>query len=190
VLPSQCPPWERRTGPVRKPVTTLCLAPTGTRGIGCPLPTLLTPPTLERVLKGLHDSEIRCGVQNEPPAGGITAWIDFGSRTEKAAPGALPAATRRAACHPPELRRHRGMRRAGVPLCHNCSPPLTIEVDFHQCPWTRFLNYPLSERFFASAARLRNSAMCPRRRSVHNAGHSIVSLAHPSPLWPAPRVKE
>jgi hypothetical protein len=32
--------------------------------------------------------------------------------------------------------------------------------------------------------------MCPRRRSVHNAGHSIVSLAHPSPLWPAPRVKE
>jgi hypothetical protein len=23
-------------------------------------------------------------LQNEPPAGGITAWIDFGSRTEKA----------------------------------------------------------------------------------------------------------
>jgi hypothetical protein len=43
-----------------------------------------TPPTLERVLQGLHDSEIRCGIQNEPPAGGITAWIDFGSRTEKA----------------------------------------------------------------------------------------------------------
>jgi hypothetical protein len=37
-----------------------------------------------RVLQGLHDSEIRCGIQNEPPAGGITAWIDYGSRTEKA----------------------------------------------------------------------------------------------------------
>src|SRR5580693_8797164 len=48
------------------------------------MPTPLTPPTLERVLEGLHDSEIRCGIQNEPPAGGITAWIDFGSRTEKA----------------------------------------------------------------------------------------------------------
>ena len=35
-------------------------------------------------MQGLHDSEIRCGIQNEPPAGGITAWIDFGSRTEKA----------------------------------------------------------------------------------------------------------
>jgi hypothetical protein len=43
------------------------------------MPTLLTPPTLKRVLQG-----IRCGIQNEPPAGGITAWIDFGSRTEKA----------------------------------------------------------------------------------------------------------
>jgi hypothetical protein len=49
-----------------------------------PLPTLLTPPTLERVLQGLHDSEIRCGIHNEPPAVGITAWIDFGSRTERA----------------------------------------------------------------------------------------------------------
>ena len=29
-------------------------------------------------------SEIRCEVQNEPPAGGITAWIDFGDRAEKA----------------------------------------------------------------------------------------------------------
>ena len=48
------------------------------------MPTLLTPPTLERVLQGLHDSEIRCGIQNEPPAGGITAWIEFGSQTEKA----------------------------------------------------------------------------------------------------------
>jgi hypothetical protein len=45
---------------------------------------LLTPPSLEVVLQGLHDSEIRYGIQNEPPAGGITAWIDFGSRTEKA----------------------------------------------------------------------------------------------------------
>ena len=42
-------------------------------------------PTLKRVLQGLHNSEIRCGVQNEPPpAGGITAWIDFGDRAEKA----------------------------------------------------------------------------------------------------------
>ena len=49
-----------------------------------PMPTLLTPPSLESVLQGLHDSEIRCGIQNEPPAGGITAWIDYGSRTEKA----------------------------------------------------------------------------------------------------------
>jgi hypothetical protein len=48
------------------------------------MPTLLTPPTLERVLQGLHESEIRCRIHNEPPAGGITAWIDFGSRTEKA----------------------------------------------------------------------------------------------------------
>jgi hypothetical protein len=24
------------------------------------------------------------GIQNERPAGGITAWIDYGSRTEKA----------------------------------------------------------------------------------------------------------
>jgi hypothetical protein len=41
---------------------------------------------LKRVLQGLHDSEIRCGIQNKPPAGGggITAWIDYGSRTEKA----------------------------------------------------------------------------------------------------------
>jgi hypothetical protein len=48
------------------------------------MPTLLTPPALEVVLQGLHESEIRCGIKNEPPAGGITAWIDFGSRTEKA----------------------------------------------------------------------------------------------------------
>ena len=45
----------------------------------------LTLPPLERVLQGLHNSEIRCGIhQNEPPAGGITAWIDYGSRTAKA----------------------------------------------------------------------------------------------------------
>src|SRR5216684_124255 len=30
------------------------------------MPTLLAPPTLERVLQGLHESEIRCGIQNEP----------------------------------------------------------------------------------------------------------------------------
>ena len=60
---------------------------------------------LERVLQGFHDSEIRCGIQNEPPAGGITAWIDFGSRTEKATfygtivgdPQVWPAAGRNAA---------------------------------------------------------------------------------------------
>src|SRR5580693_10454288 len=46
--------------------------------------TLPHPPTLEVVLQGLHESEIRCGIQNDPPAGGITAWVDFGSRTEKA----------------------------------------------------------------------------------------------------------
>jgi hypothetical protein len=48
------------------------------------MPTPLTPSPLEVVLQGLHDSEIRCGIQNEPPAGGITAWIDYGDRTEKA----------------------------------------------------------------------------------------------------------
>jgi hypothetical protein len=48
------------------------------------MPTLLTQPALEVVLQGLHESEIRCGIQNEPPAGGITAWIDYGSRTDKA----------------------------------------------------------------------------------------------------------
>jgi hypothetical protein len=48
------------------------------------MPTSLSPPTLEVLLQGLYDSEIRCGIQNEPPAGGITAWIDFGSKTEKA----------------------------------------------------------------------------------------------------------
>jgi len=31
------------------------------------MPTLLTPPTLEVVLQGLHESEIRYGIQNEPP---------------------------------------------------------------------------------------------------------------------------
>jgi hypothetical protein len=41
-------------------------------------------PSLERVLQGLHESEISCGIRNEPPAGGITAWIDYGSRTERA----------------------------------------------------------------------------------------------------------
>jgi hypothetical protein len=35
------------------------------------MPTLPTPPTLEVVLQGLHGSEIRCGIQNELPAGGI-----------------------------------------------------------------------------------------------------------------------
>jgi hypothetical protein len=44
----------------------------------------LTTPTLESVLQGLHESKIRCGLQNEPPAGGITAWIDYGDCTEKA----------------------------------------------------------------------------------------------------------
>src|SRR5260370_26010762 len=46
--------------------------------------TLLIPPSLEVVLKGLHESEIRCGIQTEPPAGGITAWIDYGGRAQKA----------------------------------------------------------------------------------------------------------
>src|SRR3981081_3968506 len=41
-------------------------------------------PTLECVLQALHESEIRCGIQNEPPAGGITAWMDCRERTERA----------------------------------------------------------------------------------------------------------
>jgi hypothetical protein len=48
------------------------------------MPTPLAPPALEVVLQGLHDSEIRCGIRNDPPAGGITAWIDYGDRTERA----------------------------------------------------------------------------------------------------------
>ena len=48
------------------------------------MPILLTPPALEIVRQRLYDSDIRCGLQNDPPAGGNTAWIDFGSRTEKA----------------------------------------------------------------------------------------------------------
>ena len=48
------------------------------------MPTQLTPPTLEAVLQGLHESEIRCRIHNEPPAGGITAWIGFGSQSQKA----------------------------------------------------------------------------------------------------------
>ena len=47
------------------------------------MPSPLTPPTLELVLQGLHDSEIRCGIQNDPPAGGITAWLDTGRWTER-----------------------------------------------------------------------------------------------------------
>jgi hypothetical protein len=45
------------------------------------MPVLLTAPTLEVVLKGLHDSEIWYGIQN--PADGITAWIDNGRWTER-----------------------------------------------------------------------------------------------------------
>ena len=84
VLPSQCPPWERRTGPARKPVTTLCLHANGHARDRLPPAYFADPAYLGARPEGLHDSEIRCGVQNEPPAGGITAWIDFGSRTEKA----------------------------------------------------------------------------------------------------------
>ena len=82
------------------------------------MPIPLTPPALEIVPEGLHDSEIRCGIQNEPPAGGITAWIDYGSRTEKATfygtivghrevwPAAnrcRPASVRLTECRPPEM---------------------------------------------------------------------------------------
>jgi hypothetical protein len=62
----------------------LCVPLTGNEDRLTPMSTLLIPPALEVVLQGLHESEIRCGIQNEPPAGGITAWIDYGSRTEKA----------------------------------------------------------------------------------------------------------
>jgi hypothetical protein len=41
-------------------------------------------PTSLTVLQGLHDFEIRCGIQNEPPTSRISAWIDFGSRYEMA----------------------------------------------------------------------------------------------------------
>jgi hypothetical protein len=40
------------------------------------MPPPLTTPPLEFVLQDLHESEIRCGIQNEPPDGGITAWIE------------------------------------------------------------------------------------------------------------------
>ena len=44
------------------------------------MPTSLRPPPLEAVLQGFHESEIRCGIQNEPSAGGITAWIAAAGR--------------------------------------------------------------------------------------------------------------
>jgi hypothetical protein len=45
----------------------------------------LTPPTLELILQGLYDSEIRCGIQNDhQPAAFTTVWIEDRSRTEKA----------------------------------------------------------------------------------------------------------
>src|SRR3981189_2072794 len=34
-----------------------------------PMPTLLTPPALEVVLQGLHESEIRCGIKKRAPGG-------------------------------------------------------------------------------------------------------------------------
>jgi hypothetical protein len=77
-------PSLRRSRLWRRPVTPNFWRPPQTIAYGDPMPTSLTPPTLERILQGLHESEIRCGIQNEPPAGGITAWIDYGSRTEKA----------------------------------------------------------------------------------------------------------
>ena len=54
--------------------------------------TPLTPPPLEVVLQGLHESEIRCGIQNEPPAGGIRA----GTFTVNSGAGALRNAGSRA----------------------------------------------------------------------------------------------
>lgn len=37
-------------------------------------------------------------------------------------------------------------RRERVVLyCTGCSPALTIETDFSRWPWTRYLNYPVSE---------------------------------------------
>jgi hypothetical protein len=38
---------------------------------------------LELIMKSLHDAEVRCGIQSEPPDGGITAWIECGDVTEK-----------------------------------------------------------------------------------------------------------
>jgi hypothetical protein len=64
---------------------------------------------LEVVLQGLHDSEIRCGIQNEPPAGGITAWIDYGDRAARATFYVSHAAMRSAAgqtCRSPTMVPH------------------------------------------------------------------------------------
>jgi len=47
------------------------------------MPTLLTPPTLEVVMQGLDESEIRCGIQNDPPAGGITDGSTSGARPRR-----------------------------------------------------------------------------------------------------------
>ena len=55
----------------------------GTR-IGCSHAYSADPTWLGSGSAGPAQSEIRCGIQNEPPAGGITAWIDYGSRTQKA----------------------------------------------------------------------------------------------------------
>jgi hypothetical protein len=70
-------------GPIEGLILFLCRAIHRTV-VRSPHAYITYPPTLELVLQGLHDSEIRGGIQNEPPAGGITAWIDYGSQTEKA----------------------------------------------------------------------------------------------------------
>ena len=39
---------------------------------------------LERVLEGLHRSEIQSGTHNDPPTGCVSAWIDSGSHIKMA----------------------------------------------------------------------------------------------------------
>jgi hypothetical protein len=48
------------------------------------MPTLLTPPALEVILQGLHEIQDPMRDTERAASGRITAWIDFGSRTEKA----------------------------------------------------------------------------------------------------------
>jgi hypothetical protein len=98
------------------------------------MPTPLPPPSLESVIQGLHDSEIRCGIQNEPPAGGITAWIDYGSRTERLPSTGLSLAIVRSGRRP--IASRRGCTRLHCAFSQIAPMPKRTPVD-RQAPAVR-----------------------------------------------------